>query len=240
MRTLNEEIKQHNEEKKRSMALEAEVRYLKEELARYAKERKIPPIPTHVPQQAVSQTISRKPSEHMPPMDPSSPPPRREHEIGLESEIQRLEEENAYLKQMMNQPSQGSQYFYPQQSHPAAHSTQMQESHLPPYQPQTSYHPSSNEQLKAELTSLEGKVKNYETVMRAYETGKGSELDYLLAEGHEISEQGKKLLRIKSKPGKYSFNSEFGKGRRDSDAEEKEKQQYFAELKHLKKKISAL
>ena len=31
--------------------------------------------------------------------------------------------------------------------------------------------------------------------------GKGSELDYLWGEGFELSEEGKKILRIKSKPG---------------------------------------
>lgn len=80
--------------------------------------------PNHAPQQAVSQMISRKPSEHMPPMEQPSPPPIRER--GLESEMRRLEEENAYLKQMMNQPPQTHQHFYPQRSHPIVQSTQMQ------------------------------------------------------------------------------------------------------------------
>jgi hypothetical protein len=36
MKKLNKEIKLHNEEKKRCLELEAEVRYLREELSRYA------------------------------------------------------------------------------------------------------------------------------------------------------------------------------------------------------------
>jgi hypothetical protein len=55
--------------------------------------------------------------------------------------------------------------------------------------------------LKAELAALEGKLKNYETVLKSYDMGKGSELEYLWGEGFELSEEGKKILRIKSKPG---------------------------------------
>lgn len=36
LKKLNKEIKLHNEEKKRCLELEAEVRYLREELSRYA------------------------------------------------------------------------------------------------------------------------------------------------------------------------------------------------------------
>jgi hypothetical protein len=70
---------------------------------------------------------------------------------------------------------------------------------------------------------LEGKVRNYETILRAHDMGKGSELDYLWGEGFELSEEGKKILRIKSKPGnRFVFYIEFGKpGKGSSAVEEK-------------------
>jgi cell shape-determining protein MreC len=69
MKKLNKEIRHHNAEKKKCLDLEKEIRYLREELARYSNDRRSNVIQAP---QIVSQTISRRPSDHQP-QQPSHP-----------------------------------------------------------------------------------------------------------------------------------------------------------------------
>lgn len=62
-----------------------------------------------------------------------------------------------------------------------------------------------NEKLRAELSMLESKARSYESILRSPEQAGNGDWKNLLNEGHYLNQEGKKLMKINSKPCTFSI-----------------------------------